>query len=405
MKSNLIPKAIVAILILNVVVGIIFVFTQNNPPIAEAHVPEQVVEAKPLPASSKSYYKKIRSGDTVYSLLSDYKFNKAQVGKILGMKLIPDTLILVPGHKYRVIEDKAQNSFELKFYDRRTDNTYVLWRKGDDAGGGVRKEPYKLKIKTIEGNVEGSILAAITSKVPDRWIAHRFMDAYALEFDFRRELQRGAYFSVTYEEKYDGEEFIKCGEVLQAKLQMGNEIVARHFIRYTDGGSFVAPTQLFEERPLYSPVDYMRISSQFNPRRFHPIKRRRQPHMGIDFALPTGEEVYAVKQGKVLRTGKNRAAGRYVVIRHPNGLESYYNHMHTIKKSIRPGVYVKSGQQVGTIGCSGYCTKAHLHFAVKKRGRFIDPIKLLRSYPYQKKEFIERKVATIPAKSQPIQTN
>ena len=112
------------------------------------------------------------------------------------------------------------------------------------------------------------------------------------------------------------------------------------------------------DKPLYSPVAYQHYSSLFKPRRFHPIKKRRQAHLGLDFELPAGHAVYTVQSGRVLRTGKNRAAGNFVVVRHQSGLESYYNHLQSISPEVKKGRQVFNGQKLGTIGCTGYCTKA-----------------------------------------------
>jgi murein DD-endopeptidase MepM/ murein hydrolase activator NlpD len=117
--------------------------------------------------------------------------------------------------------------------------------------------------------------------------------------------------------------------------------------------------------------------------------------LGVDFELPEGADLFATNSGRVIRVGQNRAAGKYVVLRHENGMESYYNHMHTIAKNLRVGSQIASGQLLGTVGCTGYCTKPHLHFALKKKGRFVDPVPYLKSYPYPHKSLIARHMAAL----------
>jgi murein DD-endopeptidase MepM/ murein hydrolase activator NlpD len=92
--------------------------------------------------------------------------------------------------------------------------------------------------------------------------------------------------------------------------------------------------------------------------------------------------------------GRNRAAGNFIVISHKNGLESYYNHLQTHQSGLRAGDAIKTGQKIGANGCTGYCTKPHLHFALKKQGRFIDPIRLVRSYPFHRRGFIYKQLAS-----------
>ena len=93
----------------------------------------------------------------------------------------------------------------------------------------------------------------------------------------------------------------------------------------------------------------------------------------------------------MIKKGRTRGAGNYVVIEHANSYKSYYNHMFKIDDSIRVGMNIKPGDIVGQIGCTGYCTMSHLHFAVKKRGRFVDPAPLTRSYPYKQRELFEHR--------------
>ena len=87
---------------------------------------------------------------------------------------------------------------------------------------------FRTKIKTSTGVVIGSLIASIQQKVKDQKIAYRFMDAYLYDYNLRRELKRGAKFSITYEEKYDGKSFIRTGEVLASSLEIRDQIQYRH---------------------------------------------------------------------------------------------------------------------------------------------------------------------------------
>ncbi len=347
----------------------------------------------------KVSFKKVRSGDTLVALLKRHGFNTTQRTKILQQKVFSENFTLIPGEKFRVSKDTPKSFLELKFYEIPSNNVLLFWRKGDAAGSLSRNESYTIKVKTARGRISGSILGSINSQTKDDFVAQRFMDAYALDYKLTREVQRGAKFVVTYEEKYDDNQFIGTGEVIETELEIRGKIDKRQFVPHADGGSFITDTMIHKNRPLYSPVNYMRITSHYNRRRFHPITKRRTPHLGVDFELPEGEDLFATAAGKVLRKGKNRAAGYYVVLRHENGLESYYNHLESIDKSVKRGQWVNTGQIIGKVGCTGYCTKPHLHFALKKRGQFVDPVPYIKSYPYIKKKLIRRHIAALSQKS------
>ncbi len=128
---------------------------------------------------------------------------------------------------------------------------------------------------------------------------------------------------------------------------------------------------------LRTPCQYDRISSLFNPQRMHPILRRIVPHNGVDFAAATGTTLWAAADGVISWAGPKGANGNLVSIRHANGYESHYAHMHRIQRGIAVGVEVRQRQVIGSIGTTGRSTGPHLHFGLKHNGRFVDPLPVL----------------------------
>jgi murein DD-endopeptidase MepM/ murein hydrolase activator NlpD len=124
---------------------------------------------------------------------------------------------------------------------------------------------------------------------------------------------------------------------------------------------------------LRTPVQYDHISSKFNPRRRHPILKRIIPHYGIDYAASPGTPVKAAADGTVSYAGFKGANGNLVVINHSNGCQTFYAHLLRIARGIRSRVKVEQRQVIGSVGSTGLSTGPHLHFAVKRAGRFIDP--------------------------------
>lgn len=340
----------------------------------------------------------VKPGQTLYSILKNQNFNEQQVRTVLQQNILPRNYPLAPGDKYRVTTWPKSKRTEIKVYDRQQDQAYLFWKEPKNlAGSSLEMQVFNTKIISKEGRVRGSLISSISEQVPDKLVAYRFMDAFMFHHN-PKSLQRGAHFALTVEEKYDGEHFVKYGEITYAELEVNGKVVKRYFVPFAQGGAFADPSislSTNEQRPLYAPVNYVRISSVFQSRRFHPIKHRKKPHMGVDFELPEGEDVLAAQEGQVLRFGRNRAAGRFVVVDHGNGLESYYNHMSYISENIYRGKFVRAGELLGFIGCTGYCTKPHLHFAVKKRGQFVDPLKYTKPFPYSKKPTIEKFLAEI----------
>lgn len=263
-------------------------------------------------------------------------------------------------------------------------------------GVAVRTLParYKTTTQVFQGRVRGSLMGSLYNQVHSNWIASRFMDAYLLEYDLRK-IPAGAAFSFKVEKKFDGPHFVGYGEILQTSLELDGTLVRKNFVRIHDGGVFVNAEDLLSDRPYYSPVGYMRIASVFQKGRRHPITRRLQSHLGIDFEAPEGTPIYAPKSGVVARMGRNRAAGNFLVLRHASGAETSYNHLRTLPSQLRIGQRIRLGQPLGEIGCTGYCTKAHLHFAVRKNGQMVDPAKYIKVFPAHFEVGLQRKVAQI----------
>lgn len=113
-----------------------------------------------------------------------------------------------------------------------------------------------------------------------------------------------------------------------------------------------------------------RISSPFGMR-MHPIKGTKAFHQGLDIAAPEGTAILSVAPGKVQFAGWKGGYGRIVEIRHDNGWISRYAHAKIL--SVQAGDWVKAGQIIGQVGCSGNATGAHLHLEIEYLGRKLDP--------------------------------
>jgi murein DD-endopeptidase MepM/ murein hydrolase activator NlpD len=79
--------------------------------------------------------------------------------------------------------------------------------------------------------------------------------------------------------------------------------------------------------------------------------------------------------GKVSSTGINATYGKFIILSHDNGYQSMYAHLSAF--SVKQGDYVNQGGKIGEVGNTGYSTGPHLHFAVYKNGRAINPLDLL----------------------------
>jgi murein DD-endopeptidase MepM/ murein hydrolase activator NlpD len=107
--------------------------------------------------------------------------------------------------------------------------------------------------------------------------------------------------------------------------------------------------------------------------RTDPFLGIEKAHGGIDIAAPFGTDVLAALGGRILKTGAGEELGNFVIIAHSGTRETIYGHLSKIM--VKEGQFVNSRKAIGKVGNSGRATGAHLHFAVKKNGRYVDPQK------------------------------
>ena len=128
---------------------------------------------------------------------------------------------------------------------------------------------------------------------------------------------------------------------------------------------------------LKAPLKFTRISSKFNPNRLHPIYKVRRPHLGVDYAAPSGTPVVAIADGTVTaKYWDKNGGGNVLKLKHTNGYTSSYLHLKGYAKGIKVGSRVSQGQTICYVGNTGASTGPHLDFRVYKNGKAIDPLKI-----------------------------
>jgi len=125
---------------------------------------------------------------------------------------------------------------------------------------------------------------------------------------------------------------------------------------------------------LRFPVAFQYISSGFSLHRYHPILHAYRPHPGVDLASRYGASVKAVADGRVEVAGWCGELGRCIRIQHSDGIVSIYGHLSQISRGVENGKTVRAGEVIGRVGSSGLSTGPHLHYALEKDGRYINPL-------------------------------
>lgn len=260
----------------------------------------------------------------------------------------------------RVDYIKKDTPFVIYRFDRK-DEIYEFKRL---------KKKVKVDTAIYKLNIKYHLFEAFEKIKKGDFLADRVSDIFAWVIDFNTETREGDSVILLCEKKFIDGEFFDYGNILYVlyKGKYTGEKEAFYFKeRYYDStGSSL------DKYFLKSPLPYGRISSRFTKKRFHPILRIIRPHHGIDYAAPSGTPVYAVGEGRVIFAGWKKGYGYFVSISHKNGYVTGYGHLKSIRNGIKKGRWVEEGEIIGYVGSTGLSTGPHLHFEIKKNGRFLN---------------------------------
>ena len=203
----------------------------------------------------------------------------------------------------------------------------------------------------------------------------RLEKIFQWDIDFLLDIRAGDEFSILFEELYLDDQLIDTGRILAAQFVNQGEL--HRAVLYTDSTGidrFYSPDgESMRKDFLRAPLEFTRISSNFNLKRHHPLFKTSMPHRGIDYAAPVGTPVLAAGDGTVRIASRTHANGNYVVLRHGETFETKYLHLSRIARGIRGGTRVEQGKVIGYVGATGYATGPHLHYEFLVNGVHQNP--------------------------------
>lgn len=241
-------------------------------------------------------------------------------------------------------------------------------------GRAVTLEIERLRIAR-GGRVEGSLGDALQGLSLGRALTGIFADVFSGKVDFSTDTRSGDSFRVIAEEEHLEGKLLRYGTVHALEYQGERAGLLRAFFyesKRVEGDFFDEQGRALHGGWLRTPLRYDHVSSGFGMR-FHPVLKRKQLHNGIDYSAPTGTSVRAAAAGTVRIAGVRGPNGNLIAIVHPHGYETFYAHLSRFAPGIKPGARVKQRQLIGYVGSTGRSTGPHLHFSLKKSGRFVNP--------------------------------
>ncbi len=258
--------------------------------------------------------------------------------------------------------------------DSNTFQRLVIERKNDLLTSRYETAPLTASTRLASGVIRSSLFAATDdARIPDS-VAVQLAEIFSGDIDFIRALRKGDRFSVVYESLEADGEPMRAGRVLSADFVNGGKTFSAvwfHDKAASKGQYYTIDGNSLRKAFLASPLEFSRMTSGFGGR-MHPIAKQFRMHNGVDYAAPTGTPIRSVGDGVVEFSGVQRGYGNSVEVKHRDGKSTFYAHMNTI--AVRKGQLVEQGQNIGTVGSTGWSTGPHLHFEFRINGQHHDPM-------------------------------
>lgn len=261
----------------------------------------------------------------------------------------------------------------------------VVYRRMDGGFSSEKlaREP-EIRRAWASGEIESSLFLAGRDAGLSNNLVMELANVFGGVIDFVLDPRRGDTMHVLYEELYlDGEKFSDGRIVAASFTNRGETFNAFRYRDSTGRDNFYNEEGVSMRKAfLMAPVDFTRISSNFNLARKHPIYKTTRPHRGTDYAAPRGTPVFASGDGRVIEAGYTRANGNYVFVQHGEKYITKYLHLH--KRKVSKGQKVVQSQVIGTVGATGAATGPHLHYEFLVGGVHRNPRTIHKQLPKAK---------------------
>ncbi len=336
-------------------------------------------EAESVSSSLEETTITVDSGDTLSTIFEKAGLGYSDVLKVLDLGDEARRLERIrPGDKLVLMMDDAEQFAGLK-YDLSSESELSIFRKdGDQLVAEITDLPSETRLVSAGGKIKGSLYqSAIATGVPPAQIM-QLAEVFGWKVDFLRDVRDGDQFRLIYEVRERHGERLGTGQLVAAEFVNRGE--RSQALRYTSpngtSGYYEPDGSSLERGFLRYPVEFSRISSNFNPKRLHPIHNTVRPHNGVDLAAPTGTPVKSAASGQVTFVGWKHGYGKVIQVRHDAKHETLYAHLSGFKANLKRGARIDKGSTIGFVGMTGGATGPHLHYEFKVHGKALDPLKV-----------------------------
>jgi len=321
----------------------------------------------------------VKTGESFGEILQKLNISYAKIYKIgEEFKSVYDLRKIYPGDKYYILKTKDSSLFSKLIYQRSLTETVVMSFL-DSLNIEIVRKPVEIRILKKAGIIKSSLWQSFIDNNLTPALVSKVANLYSWTIDFF-DIQKNDNFKIIYEAKYVENKFIGVGKIKAILFNhKGKDFYAFRYLSSSKNveSYYNEEGESMQRALLSAPLEYVRISSKFSHSRLHPIKKIYRPHYGVDYAAPSGTDVVATGDGKIIFAASSGGAGNMIKIKHAYGnIETKYLHLLNFAKGIKVGKFVVQGQKIGEVGSTGLSTGPHLDYRVYINGKPQDPLKL-----------------------------
>lgn len=375
--------------------------TLTTPVGVNSDLVDNEVFTEPLPPAEEWETVKVRSGQSLGSIFREQGFSAGTVHRIMSLgeetkklrKIRPGDLFEFQRH-----EDKS-----LKRMRYAIDETQylIIDHDGEQAVASFVARDIITEIHETSGTITSSLFLAGKQAGLKDGMVMKLANLFGWDIDFVLDIREGDRFFLVYEKIYRDGSFLRDGEIIGATfVNQGEKFQAVRFDIDGQSQYFAPDGRNMRKAFLRAPLNFSYISSNFNPKRYHPILKRVKAHNGIDYKAPKGTPVFAAGDGKVTRSAYSKYNGHHVFIQHANSIVTKY--LHFTNRTVKQGQRVKQGQVIGYVGATGLAQAPHLHYEFLLNGVHRNPrtVSLPKASPLGETQLAEFKSSSAPILSQ-----
>jgi murein DD-endopeptidase MepM/ murein hydrolase activator NlpD len=329
-------------------------------------------EVLALPAEDSWDRIEVQPGQSLDAIFRSQGFSAATLHEILALNDETRSLKKIrPGDEF-AFQRAPDGALERMRFTLDDEQYLVVDNHAGVPTAWIQQRQITTGLVETQGTIKSSLfLAGKAAGLSDAMVM-QLANIFGWDIDFVLDIRSGDQFFMLYEKVYRDGEYLRDGNVLAATfVNQGDRYQAIRF-EADNGPQYYAPDGRHMRKAfLRAPLNFSYISSNFNPKRFHPILKRIKAHNGIDYRAPTGTPVYAAGDGRVIESAYSKYNGNYVFIQHANNIVTKY--LHFSKSSVKKGDRVQQGQVIGRVGATGLAQAPHLHYEFVVNGAHRNP--------------------------------